>query len=767
MSNKQFKFEFEHSNLTLIGGNISQIPDYSHTLSFDENTSSLHIVLEEGTSLEYFEAIIADSIKKKSKLSYLFFQLKNRIGSLFTVVVSLMIIIFLTLLAIHESLSYDLFSGSEGANIFSFNTIYFYLILSFVIVLFLVISPKIILGEFENLFDWASSRFSNHYRIIRRLEKGLLTMNKLNGENNVLNVWNPLVAGKDNWICEQLIPALLRLTMPVNIIIRIDEKNAFLEILKANDFDSYNLEHTTEISDDKKIKFPYRLLSSWEKECMHCLLFSSTKQLPDEWKANNSKQSIVISKELGEYVYHMYRSNFSSPDAESITFEKFIKRCVDDYGYIKPTSDKRTENFSLIQKTLTDELDPKLLEKIEDIVLNSLGTISADINDPMAFIILIGLTGADNALNSRKINLLSGFVKNVDRVENYQLMSSYWKYISSNETEVDDDFVLEPMQFMDVQTLTDLSMCFVNSGMYENAFEVYDILENIYPAKIAIEIADLKDSLGKYNEALEILLDTDEKWFRSGIVQDKGLILKLYINISWVIVSGRFENRRNDGYQYLEKTETILRKLPDTENYLLFLTQFYNTTANYHEWEENYTLAIENYEKALKLPGTILRKSSLLSNRGISERLIAKKCNNVTSRKEHLLTSCSNLRQAVNMKKSIGEKNQIPGASHNLAETLIELAGITNGKAEKVEVLKEADAVATHALEILDELNSQKRRGRLLAEKCITHKMFGELNEPSEEKKLKGLLDVWLQNEDKDSYDYREITRLLNQFGIS
>lgn len=764
MRNKQFRLKFDHYNITLTGGIINQISDFSKTRCFEVNATSTNIVLEEGTSLEDFETRIAENIKKKSKLSYLFFQLKPRIRSLFTLIISLLIITFLILLGIHQSLSYDLISGANASNIFNFNSIHFYILLSLIIVLLLLISPKIIIGEYENLFVWANSRFSTHSRIVRRLERGLLTLNKLSGQNKVINIWNPLVSGSDSWICKQLIPALIRSNLQVNIIIKIDEKDAVLEILKVSDLEKYSLIQPPEHVARPDKSFPYPLLSAWEQECMHCLLFSSTKQLPESWRDDNSRQNIIISRELGERVYHFYMRNISSSGSANITFERFLNRCVYDYGYLKPTSDKRTENLILMETGLTDELDPVVTERVKDSVENNLGSISADIIDPLAFVILIGLSGADNTLNTRRINLLTGFIRNVDRVENYQLMSSYWKFISSTETDVKGNFTLNTMQFMDVQTLTCLSACFVHSGMYDNAFEVYNILESIYPAKIAIEKADLNDSMGKYKEALEILLDTDEKWFKSGIVQDMGLILKLYLNISWVIVSGRFENRRNEGYQYLEKTETILRKLPDTENYLLFLTQFYNTTANYNEWEENFTLAIENYERALKLPGTILRKSSLLSNRGISERLIAKNNEDISAKRKHLLTSCSNLRQAISMKISIGEKNQIPGTSHNLSETLIELASVTNDKAERVKVLKEADKVISQALEILDELNSQKRRGRLLTEQYITHYMFRELGEPSQDKKIKESLDVWLLKEDKDSYDYREITRLLDQF---
>jgi len=766
MMDKHFSLKFEPSNIRVTGGTIYQVPDHLSNLSFGEDTGSVNIILEEDLSLEDFEAKVAETIKKKSKLIYLGFQLQSKIGSLFKVVISLMIVIFLTLLAIHESLSYDLFSGSSSTNIFDFNSIFFYFLLSLTIVLFLVISPKIILGEYENLFEWANSRFSTHSRIIRRLERSMLAIEKLNQQNSVVNVWNFMVEEQDSWFCEQLLPALMRLTLPVNIMIRTDEKDAFLEVMRNFDMEISDSDFSKETETSIEKSFPYRLLSSWEKECIHCLLFSSTMQLPGSWKDDRTNQ-LIISKELSEHIFHFYTQSFSSSSSGSATFEKFVNRCVYDYGYIKPTSDKRTENFVLIDENLTAELDALLMQKVKDSVSNNLSRISVNLSDPLAFVILIGLIDSNKALSTQKINLISTFIKNVNRVENFQLMTNYWKYISANPTDEIDSFNMSPMQFMDVQTLTELSVCFVNSGMYDDAFEVYDILENVYPAKIAIEVADLKDSLGKYKEALEILLKTDEKWFKSGIVQDKGLTLKLCLNISWVIVSGRFENRKNEGFNYLKKTESILQKLPDTENYLLFLTQFYNTTANYYEWEKDYKRAIENYEKALKLPGTILRKSSLLSNRGISERLIAKESDDITVKKENLLSSCKSLRQAVKMKKDIGEKNQIPGSSHNLSETLIELAYITKDKAEKIEILKEADTVTTEALNILDELNSQKRRGRLLSEKYITHKMMGELNQPAQEKELKKLLDKWLQDEDKNSYDYREISRLLKQFEIA
>jgi len=764
MLNNKFALKSENSNITIKGGYLNQIVYHPNKPALT-SSPAINLIMEESTSLETFENEMRAEIKKQSFLSYLLFLLKSRIGSLLTLGIALVVIILIALLSIHGSLTYDLFSGSESSNVFEFEGIYFYLILSLIILLFLILSPRIILGEYNNLFDWANSLFSTNARITLRLSRELNLMHKLCGLDKDLNVCNPLVAGTDSWICTQLLPALSMLSSRVVIMVRTDEKEALLEIMKLNGIEERYTNQPIDPEEAVNCSFPFHLLSTWEKECIHCLLFSSIINLPEGWKEGRDDKNIIISKELAEHVFHLYGPQLSSTESGQSTFEKFINRCVYDYAYMSITLDQRVQNLSLLEISLPGEMDRSLMEAIGDTVKNNLGSVSANSTDPLALVILIGLIGSDHALDARKIDLVRDFIRNVKRIENFQLVSNYWKHISMEEKAA-GNFKLGLLQFMDVQTLSDLSACFVNSGMYDNALKVFSILENIYPAKIAIEIADLKDSLGEYSEALQILLKTDKEWIKSGIVEDRALILELYLNISWVIVSGRFEDRRQEGYQYLEKTETILRKLPNTENYLLFLTRYYNTKSNYYEWEQNYELAIENYEKALKLPGTILRKSSLLSNRGIAERLLGKKIDDVAVKRKHFLESRSNIQQAVDMKISIGEKNQLPGTSHNLAETLLELAQISEIKAEKIQVLKEADQVTSQGLDILLELKSQKRKGRLLAEKCIAHHILGELGEESEEFLIRKALDEWLLAEDKGSYDYREIRRLLDQFGM-
>lgn len=766
MLNNKFVLKSNKSNITIKGGFLNQVANHDDILASGNQSASIDFFMEENTNLETFEEKLLTAIKKRSYYSYLLLRIKNRIGSVLTLIISLIIIALIALLSIHGSMTYDLFSGGDSSNIFDFNGLHLYLMLSLIILLFLIVSPKIILGEYKSLFDWANSRFSTNARITRKLIRELSLLHKVYGQDKEFNVWNPLVAGTDSWICAQLIHALSMLPFQVNLLIKTDEKDPLLETMKK--YGSENLYTSQPIDEESaaNMSFSFKLLSTWEKECLHCLMFSSIFNLPEEWKENGSESEISISIELAEQVYHLYGPKLSSTGSGQTTFEKFMNRCVFDYNYMSPAEDKRVQNLILLDNSLTEKIDYSLMEEIGDTVKNNISSISAHITDPLALVILMGLIGSDHAIDTRKIDLVTAFIRNVKRIENYQLISNYWKYISMEENPTDEKFKLGLLQFMDVQTLSELSTCFVNSGMYTNAQEVFDILENIYPAKIAIETADLKDSLGECREALHIIQKADKDWVESGIVEDKAIILQIYHLNSWVIVSGRFDDHKEEGYRYLEKTKSILRKLPSTESYLLFLTRHFNTMANYNEWEQEYELAIENYDKALKLPGNILRKSSLLSNRGTAERFLGNKTKNITAKRKHFLTSRSNIQQAVEMKKSIGEKNQLPGTTQNLAETLLELARITNDRKEQIKVLMDADQITTEGLDVLDEMRSEKRRGRLLAKKYIAHLMLGEIGEESKQDEIRKMFDEWQQKEDKESFDYREVMRLFDHFGI-
>ena len=767
MINNQFILKSESSNITIKGGFLNQIENRDCKDIIGNKAASLDFIMEEDSILGAFEQEIRTTIKKRNYPAYLLFQLNNKIGSILTLVISIAIIFLIALLSIHGSLTYDLFSGSKNANIFDFNGLYLYLILSFIILIFLIISPKIILGEYINLFDWANSRFSTKARIARRLAKELGLMARVCGKINEINIWNPLVVGTESWICTQLIPALSTMPDQVNLMIKTDEKDNLLEAMKNNGSEYLYTSQPIDADSEADTSFPFCLLSSWEKECMHCILFSSLLSLPEKWTESEPSAKVNISIELAERVYHLYGPKLSSQGSGQATFEKIINRCVNDYNYMSQLTDKRAQNFILSDTSLIKEIDQSLMEAIGDTVKNNLGNIAVNITDPLALIILIGLLGSGQDLNTKKIDLVKAFIKNVKRLEDYQLLSGYWKHIVKKVKSTDGTFKLGLLQFMDVKTLSELATCFVNAGMYTDAMEVFGILENINPAKVAIEIADLKDSLGEYKEALQIILKANRDWVDSGIVEDKALILEIYHLISWVIVSGRFEDHKEQGYEYLAKTESILRKLPSAENYLLFLTRHFNTVANYNEWEQEYDKAIENYDKALKLPGNILRKSSLLSNRGTAERFLGNRMADKTDKAKHFLISCSNIQQAVDMKKSIGEKNQLPGTTQNLAETLLELARIAKDKEDKIKVLLDTDKITTEGLDILDEMQSDKRRGRLLAKKYIAHLMLGEIGEESKEEQIRKALDDWMKKEDKKSFDYREVVRLFEHFGIS
>jgi len=153
MQNNRFVLRSESSPLTIKGGFLNQISSLNQRGPIHCSDSGIHLMMQEDTGLDSFEKELASRIRERSLWSFLLLQFQNKLGSILTLVISLLVVLLLALLSIHGSLSYDLFSGGESSNIFNFRGIYLYLLLSFFILLFLVFSPRIILGDYDNLFE--------------------------------------------------------------------------------------------------------------------------------------------------------------------------------------------------------------------------------------------------------------------------------------------------------------------------------------------------------------------------------------------------------------------------------------------------------------------------------------------------------------------------------------------------------------------------------------------------------------------------------------
>lgn len=764
MENNSFTIKIENSPFLLIGGHLKNFSSFSKLVYFDKaDNNDLVFHFREDTNKNQFNDILEAIIKERSFFSYLLLILKNKFGSFLTIFVSVLIIVFIALLSIHGAMSYEIFSGGESENIFNFQGIYVYGLISLLILGMLIFSPKIILGEFNNLLEWVDSVLSNNKQMTRRNENLVNLIIKKRKIESIVIV-NPFIQGRDSWIIEQVLPSLKKVNIPVKIFIKHDERQNILELFKKNNLfqislltdGGYNFRSNGEV-------YSIKLLSSIEKEYLSLLLFCSTLNLPKSWKNNKDN---YVSIELLETLNQLFGEKYLSQNM-NLTVNKFIKRCLFDYGYVSMNSGYKESKFVINPRLINQQFLKTDFSSLKDEISSNLNSIKNKLNDPYGILILLGIVSSGTEINPKRIELLEKFINRTYATENYGLFSEYWDNISVVNKSNSDMSELNILSYLNSETLLNLSQCFSNSGLYHDALSTYRILEIIYPVKAAIGIADTKENLGEYNDTLEILYKTEKKWIKSGIIENQDTLLELFLNIAWVIVGARFEKKKKNGYKYLQKSRDILDRLPNKSNYILFLSRYFNTLANYKEWDNNYEEAINCYEKALRLPGQFLRKSVLLGNRGTAKRLIGRSLiENPVEQEKYFLSSMMDAKQSLEMKIEIGEKNQIPISCHNLSETLIELAELANDLNKKREFLKKANDYALQGFEYLKKNNSTKKMGRLLVEIYISSILLSRIGDRIDSEKPLELLTTWFGSENVDSYDYCEVQKVLERFNI-
>ncbi len=767
MNYKSFSLENDRKNIKILGGRLNEIgSEFNNSQFILRDKCELSLLFTEDVTEGDLETYFLETIKSESKFSYLKLYLHNHLGSILTILVSMLIVVFITLLSIHGSLTYDLFSGNEGVNIFRLPGLYIYLLLSLLILTMLYMSPKIIFGEYHNLLQWAESKLSSDVRIRKKLQRELRVLLNIHKDINQVNIYNPLINGIESWVAKQLLPVLSNSHTNIKMYINTDEKSGLLSIFQNEAFKNVDADPIPQ--DTEQCIYPVSFLSKSEKECLNLIKYCSLLNLPDAWN-NEKKIDAYFSSELAVLLNEIYGDRiYSTKKGNVINIDKFINRCIHDYGYLNVESIYKKEKL-IVNKEISNYINAnKYLDGLNDNILSDIHIITKNISNPLSNLIILGFIGEEIGLGPKRLLLIEGLITNTIKDESYDLIGLYWDHFSKITFESKLSYPFSILQFLNVKLLNDLAVCFFNSGNYDHAREVYRILKNIYPAKAEMDIADMEDSRGFYAEALELLYHIEKEWIQSKIIENEGFKLVLYLNIAWVIVSGRFMDKMDEGYLYLNKVDSYLNKLPNIENHIMYKTRYYNTLANYEEWNEKYEEAIKNYEKALDLPGSILRKSSLLVNRGISERLLGKMPNkDAAERIKHFETSRTNISQGVNMKKSIGENNGLPGSYHNLAETLLNLASAMEKEEEKIRILNEANEVASSGLDLLNQLNSARRRGRLLTEKYIAIFLLKNHDQQKDIEKTRNELKKWIQNEETSSFDYREVQSLLSQFSVS
>ena len=119
-------------------------------------------------------------------------------------------------------------------------------------------------------------------------------------------------------------------------------------------------------------------------------------------------------------------------------------------------------------------------------------------------------------------------------------------------------------------------------------------------------------------------------------------------------MSGRLVEYREEGKASLTSAQALLQQDFDKVRNSDQMIRSYNVAANYEEWGGNPEGSLENYKKALKIPGAEQAGlSNLLVNKGIALRQMKK-----------LAEGAYYGEQGVEIKAAIGDADQLPIALH-------------------------------------------------------------------------------------------------------
>ena len=159
------------------------------------------------------------------------------------------------------------------------------------------------------------------------------------------------------------------------------------------------------------------------------------------------------------------------------------------------------------------------------------------------------------------------------------------------------------------------------------------------------------------------MLQILEDWKSDKIKLQDDSVVDLNLDISWAIVSGRLEKYKAIGRDLITASSTLLHNKFDAVRSTDQAIDLYNVLANFEEWDGNPQGAIENYDKALQIPGIQQAGlSSLLVNKGIALRQM-----------KQLAEGAIYGEQGVEIKVAIGDADQLPIAPELLSIPILRI----------------------------------------------------------------------------------------------
>ncbi|BDS12205.1 hypothetical protein [Aureispira anguillae] len=779
MKEKDFSIRNNHLKVQMDGGRLWQVPVRQQTemgvdLAVKSKKLSVYLCPDDMASM--VQDALLDLIRERSWFYYITLQLKKRIPSLLLLIPIALTVVFIGFITVWGDLVINwVFLGENAPTVFGLNMNQSAIIYAIVAILVIYFFPVLFTGEQEGFIEALNERFSNREELRKRLTL-LLTFLKEQDYVHTLEIWNPDLSNEQHdWVGKSLIPALLDVQMEIVLHIRIDERKLVENYFQQRvEQDLIWDEIAMEKQDPLTIKpIAYEYLETWEKSLLAVYVFASTASLPQHWRIleggiNDGVLHNVVSLRLVKVLVERFKERlFPEEDlAKLISLDLFASRCLNDYGILSPSLRYTSDIWQIAEQVvgLERQAVEEEMKFMTSFLKTEIAALITVLDDPIAALKLNSIQEKESIYNEHRLIAIRFFVTVIHESEQYKVLKKYWNLAIGNPN-ASKDMNEDVYRIIGVDLLLQLTTIFERAAMYDNARIALDYIERIFPFRGIVGKARIKERQGNFETSVVDMLAVLEDWKTGKINLKDSSIIDLNLNISWAIVSGRLESRRNIGRLAIgEAKELLYRKFDAIRNNDQTI-RLYNILANYEEWEGHPEGAILNYDKALQIPGVSQSGlSNLLVNKGIALRQI--KC---------LKEGAFYGEQGVEIKTAIGDADQLPIAQHNLAQTYIELAFSIQEPEKRRTYFEAALKHTKDGLEIQEQTGSVKKQGQLLAEYFVSEFELIKLDQGNIADTIPSLERVqqWLLTEKEAGraarYDCRvvvsELLGALDEFG--
>lgn len=722
MKEKDFSIRNAHLNVQIDGGRLWQAPDCKAEeprLNLDAEKQKLSIYLYPNDPFSIVQDHLFELVREKNIFYYLVLQLKKRVPSLLLLIPIALTVVFIGFITVWGDLVINwVFLGKNDPTVFGIPMNQSAVLYALIAILVIYFFPVLFTGEQDGFIEALNERFSNREQLRKRLF-ALVAFLHDKGDITTVEIWNPDLSNEQyDWVAKSLLPALLEVSVEIILHVRIDERP-----LVENYFQQQSAK--TLIWDDQPMgaqgigkSIAYDYLESWERRLLAVYVFASTASLPEHWRTltgsiNDGVLNNVVSLRLVKVLIERFKERLFMEDDlnQLISLDLFASRCLNDYGILSPslhyTSDVWQIDLAVVNKErVAIEEEMKFMSSY---LKTDIGELVQVLEDPIAALKLASVQENESIYNEHRLLSIRFFVQVIYSSEQYKILKQYWALVIGNTTST-EDLNEDVYRIIGVDLLLQLATIFERAAMYQHAYAALNYIERIFPFRGIVGKARVKERQGNFEASVVDMLQILEDFQKGNIHLKDSSNIDLNLNISWAIVSGRLEKYRAIGRECIEAAEALLYNKFDTVRDNDQTIRLYNILANYEEWEGRPIGAIENYDKALQIPGVSQSGlSNLLVNKGIALRQM-----------KRLEEGAFYGKQGVDIKVAIGDADQLPIAQHNLAQTCLELAFSTQDQTQQEHYLKEAEYQAKQGLDIQKQTGSIKKRGQLLTEYFIS-----------------------------------------------